>query len=94
MDLAYKNWHFEASRTCWKNITLAFQNRKINVQKLILNDALIDDFVIEYVAESIIAVRHVELTSFARASGGNMKYVWAVLGERLIEESVILERNF
>ena len=49
-------WHFESSRTCWKNIALAFQNRMINVQKLILNDALIDDSVNEYVAESIIAV--------------------------------------
>lgn len=84
-------WHFESSRTCWKNIALAFQNEKINVQKFILNDAMIDDSVIEYVAESIVAVRHVELTAFARESGGNMKYVWEVLGERLLEESVILE---
>ena len=62
-------WHFEASAPCWKNIACAFQSGKSNVHMLALNDAMIDDSAIEYVAECIAAVRHVELT-FGQSSCG------------------------
>ena len=84
-------WHFEADNLCWKNIALAFQCANLNIMKLILNDGLIDESVIEYARECIASVRNVELTAFGGPNCGNEKYVWDMLADRLAKEDVVLE---